>query len=202
MLKRLAFVLATTIGGVINAPVSAQEWSANDGKLRMRFEELREAGRLVGCNMFLVQVGFDNVSRQGKPVIISSVIALMLGKAKTDISILLKVWGYDPNPARANAGNEFTPTYAYISASNYSSAKQEATILPYCDGPGFCAVFNSGTAIRGFLDTMTYAGMAINLQRRSGGLDLRVPITFDGPVAPYSSTFSACAQSLVANRVP
>lgn len=197
---RIALVLSVFLMG---ATIKAAAWESRGGgnTLRVGFEEERQGGALVGCDLSFTQVAEDDVDRHGAIILVNFLLSI-IKPTPTNVAFFLKASGEDQNSTNPSQFTPFSPSYAYILANGYSSVHRESQIL-HCDGPGFCAGYFSGSDVLQLLKVALSPTFTAGIQRRPESLDISflARISPNGsPSAPDDTLFAACVNRLVNSR--
>ncbi len=125
---------------VLSNHAKADQWRGGGDTAQITFEESRQDGQLVGCNVGFTQMVYDDVGNHGAPIGVRGLLSLIKLNDKR-VLFFLKMAGLEmTGPNKDTAAAFFSPTLAYVSADGYSSAHRES-LKTACDGPGYCAGF-------------------------------------------------------------
>ncbi len=175
----------------------------------VRFQEVRSAGSLTGCQLTFLTVIADRVYLGGNPVAVNGSIALMSGDRS--LGLMLKIGVKD----LASPSSSFAPPhFAYLQAGSASTAKLRQNVAE--GDPGYKLFIYSATddgAMDPVIAMLTTGDAQIGYNRSAGGMDVMASVDLTVSDSQYAqgrvtlrkrslepkNGFSDCIQQVINN---
>lgn len=198
-MRRFISGCLTTLAICATTPSVAGDMATGGGNvflIDLRFDERTRQGHLDACEL-VYMVGFqDHIYRRGEMSALRGSLqlsALIEAPDKPPI-ISFKVTAFDLMGTQATP--QFAPLhYAFLSANGTSFAGKEAGKFT-CDDGGICmafSIFDNPTLLEALLD----GTFEINVTRRPGGSDVRVPVNIARDKPETAMKFAGCTLKLI-----